>query len=163
MLAALALAAPARAATPLPLAERQVVTLEFSRAVARLATTDPDLLLLEPAAGRVRVTAVRPGRAQVEVTFEDGSSASFDVTVEAVRRPPAAVPAPPAEIVLAVGQARRLPAPGLVRALAEDNGVVRVQAEAAAVVVTGLAAGRSSLVLVDAAGVRTTVPLRVQP
>jgi hypothetical protein len=31
------------------------------------------------------------------------------------------------------------------------------------VVVTGLSAGRSSLVLVDAAGNRTTVPIRVTP
>jgi hypothetical protein len=30
-------------------------------------------------------------------------------------------------------------------------------------VVTGLSAGRSSLVLVDAAGTRTTLPIRVTP
>ena len=160
---ALLVAAPARAATPLPLAERQVVTLEFTRPVARLATTDPDLLLLDAAAGRLRVTALRAGRAQVDVTFDDGATATFDVKVEPARgaaAPPAAVPG---EVVLSVGEARRLPAPGLARVLLEENGVARAQAEAAAVVVTGLSPGRSSIVLVDGAGRRTTVPLRVLP
>jgi hypothetical protein len=160
---ALLVAAPARAATPLPLAERQVVTLEFTRPVARLATTDPDLLLLDAVAGRLRVTALRAGRAQVDVIFDDGATATYDVKVEPTRTaaaPPAAVPG---EVLLSVGEARRLPAPGLARVLLEENGVARAQAEAAAVVVTGLSPGRSSIVLVDGSGRRTTVPLRVLP
>ena len=84
------LAAPAaRAATPLALAERQVVTLEFARPLARLATTDPDLLDLEAAGQRIRVTALKAGRAQVEVTFADGATVAYDVTVEPARRAPA--------------------------------------------------------------------------
>jgi hypothetical protein len=158
-------ATAARAATPLALAERQVTTLEFARPVARLATTDPDLLLLEASGSRVRVTAVRAGRVQVDVVLDDGATATFDVVVEPNRRPAAAVaPAAPAgQLLLRVGEARRLPVPGLARVLAEDNGVVRVQADGAAVTVTGLVPGRSSVVLVDGAGVRTTVPIQVQP
>ncbi|HEY6002719.1 MAG TPA: hypothetical protein VIV57_07575, partial [Anaeromyxobacter sp.] len=62
-----ALAAPAaRAGTPLPLAERQVVTLEFDRPVARIAVTDPDLLTLQAQGSRVKVSAVRAGKASLE-------------------------------------------------------------------------------------------------
>jgi len=163
---ALALALPAAlaaAATPLPLAERQAVTLEFTRPVARVATTDPDLLALEPAGTRLRVTALRAGRAQVDVIFDDGAAATFDVAVGALRRPAGTPAAAPGELVLAVGEARRLAAPGLARLLVEETGVVRARADGEAVVVTGLSAGRSSLVLVDAAGARTTVPIRVTP
>jgi len=164
LLIALALlaAAPALAGTPLALSERQVVTLEFSRPVARLATSDPDLLSLEPAAGRLKVTARRAGRAQVDVVFDDGATAAFDVVV-APLRPGAVEPAAPGEVVLAVGERRRLPAPGLARLLLEENGVVRAQAEPGAVVLTGAAAGRSSVVLVDGAGRQTTLPVRVVP
>ncbi|HEX9308593.1 MAG TPA: hypothetical protein VF894_13955, partial [Anaeromyxobacter sp.] len=56
-----AAAAPAAAAVPLALAERQVVTLEFQQPIARIATTEPDLLQISPAGGRVTVTAVRAG------------------------------------------------------------------------------------------------------
>jgi hypothetical protein len=161
---ALLLAAPAQGATPLLLAERQIVTLEFARPVARLATTDPDVLVLEPAGARLRITAVRAGRAQVEVAFDDGATASFEVTVEPARRPAAAGPAAaPAEVALAVGETRRLPFPGLARVLAEDNGVIRVRTESNVVVVTGVIVGRSSVVLQDGAGTRTTVPVRVHP
>jgi len=156
-------AALAAAATPLALAERQVVTLELARPVVRVATTDPDLLHLEPAGARLRVTALRPGRAQVDVTFDDGAVATWDVVVEGLRRPAGAGPAATGELTLAIGEARRLSAPGLTRLLVEETGVVRARAEGEAVVVTGLAVGRSSLVLVDAAGGRTTVPIRVVP
>jgi putative type II/III system pilus formation protein len=162
MVLALLAAAPAGAGTPLALSERQVVTLEFARPVARLATTDPDLLALEPAATRLRVTAQRAGRAQLELVFDDGATATFDVVVAPVLRA-AGPPAAPGELVLAVGQSRRLPAPGLARLMLEENGVLRVQAEAAAVVLTGASPGRSTLVLVDEAGQRTTVPVRVVP
>lgn len=155
-------AAPAAGGTPLALSERQVVTLEFTRPVARLATTDPDLLALEPAAARLRVTAQRAGRAQVDLVFDDGATATFDVVVAPLATA-AVAPALPGEVVLAVGESRRLPAPGLARLMLEENGVVRVRAEAAAVVVTGAGPGRSSVVLVDGAGQRTTVPIRVVP
>jgi len=156
-------AALAAAATPLALSERQVATLAFTRPVARVATTDPDLLALEPAGPQLRVTALRAGRAQVDVVLDDGAVAAFDVVVEGLRRPSAPPPAAPGELTLAVGETRRLPAPGLVRLLVEEGGAVRARADGAAVVVTGLAAGRSSLVLVDGAGARTTVPIRVTP
>ncbi|HET9553301.1 MAG TPA: hypothetical protein VFP50_10065 [Anaeromyxobacteraceae bacterium] len=155
-------ALPAAAATPLALAERQVVTLEFARPVARLATTDPDLLALEPAGARLRVAALRGGRAQVDVIFDDGASVTYDVSVAPARRPEGAGAAP-GELALAVGEERRIPAPGLARLLLEENGVARVRADGGAVVVTGLAAGRSSAVLVDGAGARTTLSIRVRP
>jgi len=162
---ALALILPAAlaAATPLPLAERQVIALEFARPVARVATTDPDLLLLEPVGARLKVTALRAGRAQVDVTFDDGASAAYDVVVEGLRRPAAPAPPAPGELVLAVGETRRLDAPGLARLLVEDGGAVRARADGAAVVVTALVAGRSSLVLVDGAGRRTVIALRITP
>jgi hypothetical protein len=160
---ALLATAPAGAAVPLPLAERQVVTLEFTRPVARLATTDPSLLGLKAAGARLEVTALRGGRAQLDVTFDDGAAVSYDVTVEAARRGPVAAVAAPGEIVLAVGQVRRLAAPGLASLLVEESGVVRVRAEGEAAVVTGVSPGTSSVVLVDGAGRRTTVPLRVVP
>jgi hypothetical protein len=161
--AALLLASAAAAATPLLLVERQVITLEFSRPVARVSTTDPDLLALEPAGSRLRVAAVRAGRAQLDVAFEDGASATFDVTVEAVRRAPGQPPPVPGELLLSVGEARRLPAPGLERVLVEENGVARVEAVPGAAVVTAVRPGRSSVVLIDGAGTRTTVPIRVRP
>ena len=158
------LSSTAAVAAPLPLAERQVVTLEFARPVARLATTDPDLLALEASGARVKVTALRAGRAQVDVVFDDGAAVTYDVVVEAARRSAAAGPAAaPGELVLSVGEVRRLPAPGLARVLLEENGVVRVRALGAAAEVTGLTPGRSSLVLVDGGGARTTVPVRVVP
>jgi hypothetical protein len=158
-------AALAAAGTPLALAERQVTTLEFTRPVARVATTDPDLLALAPAGARLTVTALRAGRAQVDVVFDDGAVAAFDVVVAGLRRP-AAAGAPAAregELVLAVGETRRLAAPGLARLLVEEGGAVRAHAEGDAVVVTGLASGRSSVVLVDGAGARQVVPIRVTP
>jgi hypothetical protein len=157
-------AALAAAGTPLALAERQVTTLEFTRPVARVATTDPDLLALAPAGARLTVTALRAGRAQVDVVFDDGAVAAFDVVVAGLRRPAAGAPAArEGELVLAIGETRRLAAPGLARLLVEEGGAVRAQAEGDAVVVTGLAAGRTSLVLVDGAGSRQVVPIRVTP
>ena len=156
-------AALAAAGTPLALAERQVVALAFARPVARVATTDPDLLRLEPAGARLTVTALRAGRAQLDVTFDDGASAAYDVVVEGLRRPAAPAPAAPGELTLAVGETRRLEAPGLARLLVEEGGALRARADGAAVVVTALAAGRSSLVLVDEAGRRTVVAVRITP
>ena len=166
-LPAAGLAAPpasprAGTAALLSLSERQVTTLEFTRPVARLTTTDPELLLLEPSATRLKVTAQRAGRAQVDVTFDDGATATFDVTVSPLRGVPAPAAAAPGELTLAVGEARRVAAPGLARALLEENGVAKVQAEGEAVVITGVSPGRSSVVLVDGAGNRTTLPVRVR-
>jgi hypothetical protein len=165
LLIALALLAPAAAAASvaLALAERQVTTLEFSRPVARLATTDPALLALEPAGARLKVTALRSGRAQLEVVFDDGAAVAYEVTVEGARRPPAGAAAAPGEVVLQVGQDRRIPAPGLTRLLLEENGVARARAEPGAAVVTGAVPGQASLVLVDGAGSRTALSIRVVP
>jgi Pilus formation protein N terminal region len=166
---ALALAAaPALAATPLALVERQVTTLEFTRPVASLATTDPDLLQLERAGTHLKVTALRGGRAQLDVIFDDGAQVTFDVAVGPLRGPTGLAAsaggpsAGPVEVSLAVGEERRLPSPGLARVLIEENGVARVRAEGEAVIVVGVTPGRSSLVLVDGAGRRTTLPLRVR-
>lgn len=164
ILALLAAAAPAAAGAPLALAERQVVTLEFQQAVARVATTDPDLLQVQTAGGKVSVTALRGGRASLEIGFADGAAVTYDVTVEAARRParaPAAAPGP-GELHLAVGEERRLRVPGVARVLVEENGVARVAAQGETVVVTALARGDAAVVLVDGAGARTTWQVRVR-
>ena len=160
--AALALAAAARAGTPLALSERQVVTLEFDRAVARIAVTDPDLLTLQAQGARVRIAAARPGKASLEIAFEDGATAVYDVTVLAVRRLATAAAGAPGEVALRVGEERRLRAPGVVRVLLEENGVARARADGEGVTVVGITPGTSSLVLVDAAGARTTWAIRVR-
>lgn len=156
-------AAPtARAGTPLALAERQVVTLEFDRAVARIAVTDPDLLTLHAQGTRVKVGAVRPGRASVEIAFDDGATVVYEVTVEAARRPSLAASGAPGEIALQIGEERRLRVPGLARVLFEENGVARVRADGESVTVVGVRSGTSSLVLVDGAGGKTTRSIRVR-
>jgi hypothetical protein len=158
-LAAALAALPVRAGAPLALAERQVMTLEFDRPVARLAVTDPDVLALEPAGARVRVTALRAGRTAVDVSFADGATVTYDVAVEGAHGRTAQKPG---EVALGVGEERRLEAPGLARVLLEDTGVARVRAEGDAVVVLGVAPGAASLVLVDASGSRQTLSIRVR-
>jgi hypothetical protein len=162
---ALALLAPpaAPAAVPLLLGERQVTTLEFTRAIVTLGVTDAEALQLEPAGPRLKVTALKAGRSQLEVVFDDGARLAWDVTVVAARR---AGPAPvggPVEIELAVGEERKVAAPGLVRALFEETGVVKVRPEAQAVVLIAVGVGRASVVLVDGAGQRTTLTVKVRP
>ncbi|HVI93580.1 MAG TPA: pilus assembly protein N-terminal domain-containing protein [Anaeromyxobacter sp.] len=157
--AALLTALAARAGAPLALAERQVLTLEFDRPIARLAMTDPDVLALEPSGARVRLTALRGGRTAVEVAFADGATVSYDVAVEPAR---GRAPQAPGEIALVVGEERRVAAPGLARVLLEETGVARVRAEGDAVVVLAVAPGTASLVLVDAAGTRQTLSIRVR-
>ena len=146
---------------PLALAERQVVTLEFQQPIARIATTDPDLLRVTPAGGRVTVTGVRAGRATLDVTFSDGATVAYEVTVEAARRAPARA-ATPNEIDLGVGAERRFRAPGVARVLVEENGVARVSVDGETVSVVGLAPGQASLVLVDGAGAKTGWQIRVR-
>jgi hypothetical protein len=151
-------------AVPLLLGERQVVTLEFAEPVARVAVTDHEALLLEPSGSRLKVTARRPGRVQLEVGFADGGALAWEVTVVAARRPPAAAPAPlPGELVLSVGEERRVAAPGLARVLVEEGGVVKVRPVADAAIITATGAGRAAVVLVDGAGGRTTLTVRVVP
>ncbi|HEX9401924.1 MAG TPA: pilus assembly protein N-terminal domain-containing protein [Anaeromyxobacter sp.] len=161
LIALLAAAAPASAAVPLALAERQVVTLEFQQPVARIATTDPDLFQISPAGGRVTVTALRAGRATLDVTFADGATVVYDVTVDSARRlsPRSTTPN---EIALGVGEERRFRAPGVARVLVEENGVARVGVEGETVAVVGLAQGQASLVLVDGAGAKTGWQIRVR-
>lgn len=155
----LGLAAPAAAGTPLALAERQVITLEFSQAVARIATTDPDLLGVKVVGARVTVSAARAGRASLDLSFNDGVTVTYDVTVAAARRPAAAAAN---ELALAIAEERRFRSPGVVRVLVEENGVARVAVEGDTVKVTGLSHGQASLVLVDAAGAKTTWQIRVR-
>lgn len=154
------LAGPARAGLPLSLVERQVVTLEFDRTVARMTVTDPDVVTLSAAGARVRVTALRGGRSAVEITFDDGATVAYDLAVEGARRP--VTGGAPGEIALAVGEERRLPCPRLARVLLEETGAARVRAEADAVVVLGVSPGAASLVLVDASGARASYALRVR-
>jgi hypothetical protein len=155
----LAAAGPAAAAVPLGLAERQVVTLEFDRPVLRLTITDPDLLSAKSAGARVAITALKGGRATLEVVFADGAVAAYDVSVAAARRTDAR--AAGNEIDLAVAQERRIRAPGAARVLIEENGVARMAVEGDTVSVVGLRPGLSSLVVVDAAGAKTTWQIRV--
>ena len=155
---------PAAPPLPLSLGERQVVTLEFTRPVAKMAVTDADALLLEATGTRLKVTGLRAGRSQLEVTFDDGAVLAWDVTVAASRRTGAApVSAAPVDIELAVGEERRVPAPGLARVLFEENGALKVRPEPEAVVLVAIGAGRASVVLVDGAGKRTTLVVRVKP
>jgi hypothetical protein len=83
---------------------------------------------------------------------------AYEVAVDALRRlPVVAIPsASPSDVELTVGQERRFKSPGISRALFEENGVVRVNVERDTVIVTGLAAGRSSVVLVNTDGDKTT-------
>ncbi len=154
-------AGAARAGTPLALSERQVVTLEFDQPVARLAVTNPDVVSLRATGSRVVVTGLRAGRTAVEVAFEDGAAAAFDVVVDPLRRQ-AAAPAAAGEVVLAVGEERRIRAPAVARVLLEENGVARVSVEGTSVRVVGVSPGSASLVVVDEAGVRTTWSIRVR-
>lgn len=164
ILASLAAAAPALAGVPLSLAERQVLSLDFQQAVTRVATTDPDLLQVQTAGRKVSVAALRGGRASLEIAFADGAAVTYDVTVEPARRPArAAADLPgPNELHLAVAEERRFRAPGVARVLVEENGVARVSVAGELVVVTALARGDASLVVVDAAGVKTTWQIRVR-
>ncbi len=156
------LAGPAApSAVPLTLGERQVVTLEFTRPVAKLGVTDADALQLEPSGTRLKVTALRAGRSQLDVGFDDGSTLAWDITVVAVRRSGAA--AAPGELELAVGEERKVASPGLARVLFEESGVVKVRPESESVVLTAIGVGRASVVLVDGAGKRTTLTVKVKP
>lgn len=158
--ALLAAAAPAAAGAPLALAERQVVTLEFDRPVARVAVTDPDLVSARITGARLALTALRAGRATLEVAFADGVTVGYDVTVEGARKPVTRTPGPN-DIELSVAQERRFRAPGVARVLLEENGVARVSVQGETVSVVALAPGQASLVVVDAAGTKTTWQLRV--
>jgi hypothetical protein len=157
----LAAAAPAAAGTPLALAERQVVTLEFDRPVARVAVTDPDLVAARAAGPRLTVTALKGGRAALEIVFADGASVVYDLAVDGARRP-AARPAGPNDLDLAIAEERSFRAPGVERVLVEENGVARVSVHGEIVSVVGLSPGRASLVVVSAAGQKTAWQIRVR-
>jgi hypothetical protein len=157
----LAAALPAAAGTPLALAERQVVTLEFDHPVARVAITDPDLVAVRSAGRRVTITALKAGRATLELAFADGATVAYDVAVEGARRS-ATRAAAPNEIELSVARERRFRAPGVARVLLEENGVARVTVDGETISVVGLAPGHASLVVVDGAGAKTTWQIRVR-
>jgi len=157
-------AAPARAGSPLSMTERQVVTLEFSQAIAGVAVTDLEVLALRPQGTRLQITAQRVGRASVEVSFGDGAAVTLDVTVEGARRTARVAPQPPAadEVQVALGEERRIPASDVTRVLVEENGVARARADGHAVFVTGLAPGSAAVVVIDGAGRRTSWTVRVR-
>jgi hypothetical protein len=157
-----AAAAPAAAGAPLALGERQVLTLEFQQGVTRVATTDPDLLRVEVAGARVSIAALRGGRASLEITFADGATLAYDVTVEGARRPAGRAVAAANEISVAVGEERRFRAPGAARVLVEETGVARVAVDGEVISVTGVSPGNGSLVVVDGAGARTSWLVRVR-
>ncbi len=151
-------AAPAAnaGAVPLALAERQVVSLEFDRPIARVAVTDPDLVNVRTRGSRVEIGALREGRASLEIAFEDGATVVYDVSVAAARRPAPRDGGGPGTISLGVGEERRLRVPGVARVLVEENGVARVRVDGETVTVVAVSPGTTSIVLVDAAGARTT-------
>jgi hypothetical protein len=157
----LALPALAVAGVPVLLSERQAVTLEFTQPVQRLAVSDPEALGLKPSGSAVRVQGRRAGRFQLDVVFADGATASFDVTVEALRRAAVRPPAPD-EIELAAGEERAVPAPAGSQVLLEDNGVARAVQDGRGVVVRGMTPGSASMVVVEPSGARTTWKLRVR-
>lgn len=145
---------------PLALAEGQVVTLHFARPVGQLGLGDLSVVQVKATGNRVEVVGLRGGRTSLLVQFEDGVGVGYDVQVVGARR--GAAPADPNLIELRVGERRRLPAPGAAQLLLEENGVARVAAERGAAVVTGVAPGTSSLIVVDGQGNRTTYPIRVR-
>jgi hypothetical protein len=166
---ALLAAAPARSAppvaaadVPLALAERQIVTLEFDRPVTRVAVTDPELVNVRTRGSRVEVAAVRAGRGSIEIAFQDGATVAYDVAVAAVRRPATRDGSAPGTIALAVGDERKLRVPGVARVLVEENGVARVRVEGETATVIAVSPGTTSIVLVDAAGARTTWSITVR-
>ena len=149
-------------AAPLALAEGQVVTLQFARPVGQLGLGDLTVVQVKSAGGRVEVVGLRGGRTSLVVQFEDGGSVSYDVQVTGARRAAALPAVDPNLVELRVGEQRRLPASGAAQLLLEENGVARVAAERGAAVLTGVAPGTSSLIVVDGAGKRTTYPIRVK-
>jgi hypothetical protein len=153
---------PEAPATSLALAERQVVSIEFDRRVARVAVTDPELLSVKTRGTKVELGALKGGRGSLEIAFEDGATVSYDVTVSVARRPAAAAGSAPGTIALSVGEERRFRSPGAARVLVEENGVARVRVEGETLTVTAVSPGTTSIVLVDGAGVRTTWSVTVR-
>jgi hypothetical protein len=151
----------AAGSTPVSITERQVATLEFAQPVKRLAVSDPEALGLKASGGTVKVTGLRAGKVQLEVLFADGSAATFDVSVAALRRPEGRPPAPD-EVFLEVGEERVVPSPRGAQVLLEDNGVARATQDSRGVIVRGVAPGTASLVVVDPAGPRSTWKVRVR-
>jgi Pilus formation protein N terminal region len=167
-LAALLVAAPAASAlaadgVPLSLAEGQVVTLQFDRAVAQVAVTDLAVLRVKAFEKRVEVTGSSGGRSRLLVELERGGRVAYEVQVVGLSGGrPAPPPPDPNAIDLSVGDERRIPAAGASRLLVEEGGVARVRAEAGAVVVTALLPGTTSVIVVDGAGAKTTYTIRVR-
>lgn len=150
-------------AVPVSLGEGQVVTLQFRTPVEQLAVGDLGVVLVKAAARAVEVTGLRGGRTTLVVQLEGGDALSYDLLVVGARRPSAVgAPVDPNAILLRPGEERRLPAPGASRLLLEENGVARVQVERGQLVVTGLRAGSTSVVVIDGAGKQTTYPIQVR-
>jgi len=165
LVAAAAAAAPAAGAdaVPLALAEGQVVTLQFDRAVAQVAVTDLAVVKVKALEKRVEVTGSAGGRSRVLVELERGGRVAYEVQVAGLSGGrPAPPPADPNAIELSVGEERRIPAAGASRLLVEESQVARVRAEAGAVVVTAQSSGTTSVIVVDGAGAKTTYTIRVR-
>lgn len=149
-------------AVPLALAEGQVVTLHFTKPIGQVGLGDLTVVQVKAAGSRVEVTGLRAGRTSLVVQLEGGPTASYDVRVVGASRAAAPPAGDPNLVALRVGEQRRLPAAGAVQLLLEENGVARAASEGGAVVVTGVAPGTSSLVVVDGKGNRTTYPIKVR-
>ncbi len=154
--------AAAEANAPLFLAEGQVVTLEFARAVDQVAVSDLGVLSVKARGRSLEVTALRGGRTTLDVQFAGGEAVGYDVQVTGARRAGPAVAPDPNLVTLSVGEERRIPIPRAARMLLEENGVARARAEQGVIVLTGVARGTSSLVVFDAQGRQTTYPIRVR-
>jgi len=166
LLVAAAATAPATGAdaVPLALAEGQVVTLQFDRAVAQVAVTDLAIVKVRALEKRIEVTGSAGGRSRMVVELERGGRVAYEVQVAGLSG--GGRPAPPAAdpnaLELSVGDERRIPAPGASRLLVEEGNVARVRAEAGAVVVTAQSSGTTSIIVVDGAGAKTTYTIHVR-
>jgi len=152
------LAAAGGEAAPLALVEGQVAPLAFERRVEQVSVSDPAVLAVRSAPGRIEVVGLRGGSARLTVALEGGATVAFEVKVAAAVR----APAPAARVVeLRPGEERRLSTPGVTRVMLEDNGVARARGESDAVVVTAVAPGQASLLVVGERGEQAEWTIRV--
>jgi hypothetical protein len=158
--ALLGASADAGEAAALSLAEGQIAPLSFEHKVERVTVSDAAVLAVRAAPGRIEVVGLQGGSARLTVELEGGASVAFDVRVAAATRAPRPPP-DPRLVEIRPGEERRLATPGVARVMMEDNGVARARAEPGAVVLTGIAPGRASLVVVAESGARTEWTVRV--
>ncbi len=160
MLAAAPPAGPA--AVPLSLGEGQVVALKFRSAVDQLALGDLGVVLVKASGREVEITGLRAGRTTLVVQFGSGDTVSYDVQVVGARRAAASSPIDPNAILLRPGEERRLPAPDASRLLLQEDGVARVRVEHGQLVISGLKAGSTSVVVIDGSGRQSSYTVQVR-